>query len=101
VWIKDWDFDWQEVYDFDTPLSLPKGTVLKAEVRYDNTVDNPKNPNYPPKTVNWGNNLSDEMFGFNVQVITDQIADLRKIEALRGTRPSAGMTLESTSPRKP
>jgi mono/diheme cytochrome c family protein len=100
VWIKDWDFDWQEVYDFETPPRLPKGTVLKAEVRFDNSVDNPKNPNHPPRTVRWGNNISDEMFGFNVQVITDRVADLRAIESLRGTRPNAGMANEKTTKRR-
>ena len=41
VWIKDWDFNWQDQYAFAKPLSLPKGTVLDLEAIYDNSAENP------------------------------------------------------------
>jgi hypothetical protein len=51
VHIPDWDFRWQEIYRFEKLVRIPKGTVLKIECTYDNTADNPFNPNSPPKTI--------------------------------------------------
>jgi hypothetical protein len=51
VHIPDWDFRWQEIYRFKHPLKVPKGSVIHIEGTYDNTADNPFNPNNPPKTV--------------------------------------------------
>jgi hypothetical protein len=90
--IKDWDFHWHERYQFRTPLRLPAGTVVQVEAFYDNTADNPKNPNNPPKLVKYGNNLSDEMVSCSLEVITDSRADLKAIQAMREfqPRPAAG-----------
>lgn len=49
--IPNWDFRWQEIYQFPSPVKIPKGSVLKLECEYDNTADNPFNPNSPPKTI--------------------------------------------------
>ena len=51
VHIPEWDFRWQEIYRFRHPLKVPKGSVVHIECTYDNTTDNPFNPNTPPKTV--------------------------------------------------
>lgn len=56
-----WDFNWQGQYLLKESLRLPKGTVLYGEVNYDNSEDNPNNPNYPPKQVRWGLQSTDEM----------------------------------------
>jgi hypothetical protein len=61
IWIKDWDFNWQEGYQFAKPLRLPKGTVVTAEFVYDNSSKNPKNPSNPPKRVTRGEQTTDEM----------------------------------------
>ena len=29
IYIKDWDFHWQDVYTYEDPLLLPKGTVVE------------------------------------------------------------------------
>jgi hypothetical protein len=84
VWIKDWDFNWHERYELGAPMKLPRGTVIKVEGYYDNSADNPKNPNNPPKDVRYGNNLSDEMLGCSLQVIAATLSDLRTLEAMRG-----------------
>jgi hypothetical protein len=60
--INEWDFNWQGSYSFKKPIILPKGTVVHAFAKYDNTVNNPVNPNNPPKLITWGENTSDEMF---------------------------------------
>jgi copper type II ascorbate-dependent monooxygenase-like protein len=63
VHIPEWDFRWQEIYRFRHPLKVPKGSVVHLECTYDNTTDNPFNPNSPPKTVfSMGDmNTKDEM----------------------------------------
>ena len=51
VHIPQWDFRWQENYRFKKLVRIPKGTRLHIEGTYDNTVDNPFNPNNPPELV--------------------------------------------------
>lgn len=62
VRINDWDFDWQGSYSFRKPMILPKGTKVHAYATYDNTSNNPANPNNPPKWMTWGENTEDEMY---------------------------------------
>ena len=61
LWIKDWDFGWQDSYFYKTPFTLPKGTRIDTEIVYDNSDRNPRNPNSPPKEVRWGRGSLDEM----------------------------------------
>lgn len=51
VHIPDWDFRWQEIYRMRNLVKVPKGSVLHIEGTYDNTAENPANPNLPPKTI--------------------------------------------------
>lgn len=59
-----WDFRWQGLYDFRRPIHLPVGTVLHGEATYDNTTDNPNNPNDPPDWITLGEATTDEMMLF-------------------------------------
>ncbi len=61
VHIPDWDFHWQGFYTFKTPIFLPQGSSVWAEVTYDNTSANWNNPNSPPQTVTAGEGTGDEM----------------------------------------
>jgi len=61
IWIKDWDFNWQDQYQFKTPLKLPKGTQIEMEFTYDNSADNERNPSNPPTRVRLGEQTNDEM----------------------------------------
>jgi hypothetical protein len=79
VWIKDWNFNWQDQYTFAEPVRLPKGTQIKLVAYYDNTSDNPSNPNNPPKRVRWGEETTDEMCLCTVQVYTDRDEDMRAL----------------------
>jgi hypothetical protein len=100
VAVKDWDFHWHERYQFRSPLRLPKGTVIEVEGYYDNTADNPKNPNSPPKLVKYGNNLTDEMISCSLEVIADSPADLKAVQAMREFRPRPAAGKEER-PAKP
>lgn len=72
IWIKDWDFNWQDHYQLSEPISLPKGTQLIVEAWYDNTSGNPQNPHSPPRTVNYGSGSGDEMCLMGVQVAVEK-----------------------------
>jgi hypothetical protein len=61
VRINAWDFGWQNTYYFREPVDLPKGSVLNVEAHFDNSAQNPSNPNSPPRPVKWGEATSDEM----------------------------------------
>jgi mono/diheme cytochrome c family protein len=55
-----WDFEWQVEYVLAEPLLLPKGTRLRAIATYDNSKDNPDNPD-PTKDVFFGLQSTEEM----------------------------------------
>ena len=56
-----WDFDWQDQYRYAQPIALPAGSLLRMSFRYDNSAGNPRNPEFPPRRVRWGQNSADEM----------------------------------------
>ncbi|HET9503373.1 MAG TPA: T9SS type A sorting domain-containing protein [Hymenobacter sp.] len=59
--IDSWNFRWQGNYRFLNMQKIPAGARLEADVTYDNTANNPRQPNSPPQTVQWGENTTDEM----------------------------------------
>src|SRR5262245_14667915 len=81
IHIKDWDFRWQHVYRYASPIRLPKGTTLSMRYVYDNSPDNLRNPEHPPKRARWGQRSSDEMGDLWIQVLTRDNADLEKLSA--------------------
>jgi peroxiredoxin len=58
--VPDYDFNWQSVYRFEKPLQIPRGTKLTWIGHWDNSADNPRNPD-PKKAVGWGLQTWDEM----------------------------------------
>jgi TolA-binding protein/mono/diheme cytochrome c family protein len=69
IHIKHWDLNWQAVYRYAEPVSLPKNTVVKMRYVYDNSEDNTSNPNHPPARVQGGNRSTDEMAHLWLQVL--------------------------------
>ena len=55
-----YDFGWQTWYSFAKPLAVPKGSRLEATAHYDNSVNNPSNPD-PKVDVRWGDQTWEEM----------------------------------------
>lgn len=49
--IDDWNFRWQYFYTFNKILHLPKGTLIRVEALYDNTLNNMDNPYNPPQFI--------------------------------------------------
>jgi hypothetical protein len=68
VWVKDWDYRWQDSYRYKEPLTLPPGTKVEIVVHYDNSTANPRNPSNPPKRVRFGEQTTDEM-GFAIMEV--------------------------------
>ena len=59
--VPDWDFHWQRTYEFRDPIALPFGSRVDLTARYDNSAENPQNPNSPPREARWGEATTDEM----------------------------------------
>ena len=74
-----WDFNWQDQYRYSAPFWLPAGTTIRTEIVFDNSSENPRNPNRPPVRVSWGWRSSDEMGDVWVQVMTRTEADRARL----------------------
>lgn len=81
LYIDDWDLNWQGSYLFKDPVKLPKGTILKTELTYDNSSANPRNPFSPPKRIKWGRESTDEMGSITLQVIAEDEGDASTISS--------------------
>jgi hypothetical protein len=99
-----YDFNWQLKYNPVTPISVKKGDRIRITAWYDNSPNNPFNPD-PTREVRWGPQSWDEMlFAFFDYTIP---ADLDPALVTGGPQPndspapakeSSGQNL---SPRNP
>jgi tetratricopeptide (TPR) repeat protein len=71
IHIPNWNLNWQAVYRYAEPVRLPKGTTVSLRYVYDNSAENPLNPNRPPARVMGGNRSSDEMCHLWLQVLPE------------------------------
>jgi hypothetical protein len=55
-----WDFNWQNVYRFQEPKKMPRGTKIHAVAHWDNSANNLLNP-APGNTVRFGLQSWEEM----------------------------------------
>jgi len=65
-----YNWHWQLWYNLAEPISLPKGTKIECTAHFDNSANNPENPD-PTKTVIWGQQSWDEMMVGFFNVIFD------------------------------
>ena len=75
IWIRNWDFNWQGDYQYAQPVFLPKGTRLVMHYQYDNSTNNLRNLNQPPKPVRHGLQTTDEMAGLVFQAVARNAED--------------------------
>ncbi len=67
-----YEFDWQNLYVLDQPKPMPEGAILHTEAHFDNSADNPNNPD-PRRAVTFGEQTQDEMHvGYLNFVLADQ-----------------------------
>ncbi|HEX3726068.1 MAG TPA: redoxin domain-containing protein [Pirellulales bacterium] len=73
-----YDFNWQTSYVFSEPKKLPKGTTLHCTAHFDNSAENPANPD-PTKPVRWGDQTWEEMMigWFDIAVPKD--TDIKEV----------------------
>jgi Flp pilus assembly protein TadD/mono/diheme cytochrome c family protein len=74
IHISQWDLNWQAVFRYARPVKLPKGTAITMRFTYDNSEENLRNPNTPPKRVVAGDRASDEMAHLWLQVLPENSA---------------------------
>ena len=55
-----YDFNWQLRYEYAQPKFLPRGSRVRITAVFDNSEDNPANPD-ATKNVRWGEQTYDEM----------------------------------------
>ena len=55
-----YDFNWQRYFKFEEPKRVPAGTMIIHRTIYDNSANNPSNPE-PDTLVSWGEQTSEEM----------------------------------------
>lgn len=60
LWVPDYDFNWQFLYQFQEPKMMPAGSTLHTTWWFDNSADNPDNPN-PNVDVRYGIETFHEM----------------------------------------
>jgi hypothetical protein len=65
-----YDFGWQEEYQLTEPKRLPKGTRIDCLAHFDNSPDNPSNPD-PTKTVWFGMQTYNEMMCGVLEVLEE------------------------------
>jgi peroxiredoxin len=60
LWVPRYNFNWQNVYRCARPVEMPAGSKLHCVAHYDNSANNPNNPD-PTKLVLWGDQTWEEM----------------------------------------
>jgi len=81
IWIRQWDFRWQDRYRYQSPLFLPQGTRLSMRFTYDNSAANPDNPHRPPQRVRAGPRSTDEMGALWLEVVPRRPEDAARLNA--------------------
>jgi hypothetical protein len=71
-----YDFNWQFFYYLKEPKLLPKGTRLDCTAHFDNSPNNPANPD-PAKEVRWGDQSWEEMMIGWFEIAMDPDADVK------------------------
>lgn len=80
IQIDDWDMNWQQPYQYVTPIPLPKGSRVEMEYHYDNSAGNPRNPFAPPRRVTPGQAPQGEVGILLLQVSPKDAANLATVE---------------------
>jgi hypothetical protein len=101
-----WDFNWQLGFDFAEPVLLPKGTRLIGISHFDNSPNNPFNPD-PKKEVVWGLQNWEEMSNCFIGLVFDNKIEPKKIAKRSGPSllpvgpPGPTMAVVDLKPARP
>jgi hypothetical protein len=83
-----YDFNWQLWYEPQENILLPKGTKVACTAHYDNSANNPNNPD-PAKNVKWGDQSWEEMMVGFFDVVFDAGMDPKLLQAEKKTPRTA------------
>lgn len=78
--VLNYSFSWQLAYHPSKPIFLPKGTRIQCTAHFDNSANNPNNPD-PAKEVSWGDQTVDEMMIGFFSVAFDAHLPLKNLTA--------------------
>src|SRR5690606_22058415 len=79
--IPDWDFNWQGDYRFKEPVSIPAGATIVMSWVFDNSDENPRNPNLPARRVRYGGSSLDEMAEVAIQTLVPEHLNRAPLQA--------------------
>jgi len=80
---------WQLWYNLSEPIPLPRGTKIECTAHFDNSPNNPFNPD-PTKEVLWGDQTWDEMMVGFVNVSFDARVPVKELFTPSNKRAVAG-----------
>jgi hypothetical protein len=72
--VPNYDFNWQINYYLAAPKLLPKGSILEVSGHFDNSPNNPHNPD-PSADVRYGEQTWEEMLNGFMEVAMDPVAE--------------------------
>jgi hypothetical protein len=78
LYVPAYSFNWQITYRAEDPIFLPKGTRLEVLATFDNSVNNPTNPD-STKPIRWGSASETEMMDGWIEYLD---APLKNVAAL-------------------
>jgi hypothetical protein len=91
-----YDFHWQLTYYLEKPIFMPKGTKVEVTAHFDNSVNNPNNPD-ATKEIHWGEQTFEEMMMGYFSVVVDpknapEPNGRRRQASVQSELPSARLT---------
>lgn len=92
--IPHYDFNSQLLYRLAEPLAVTSGSRIEVTAIYDNSAENPANPD-PSKVVRWGEQTEDEMLLGYFEYVNPALDPRRE-----SAEPSAGSTEIKAAPRR-
>jgi peroxiredoxin/mono/diheme cytochrome c family protein len=83
-----YDFNWQNSFILAEPKMIPKGTKLLCTASYDNSPENPYNPD-PTQTILWGPQTWDEMMigWYDISLPIAEVESLLKSNKAKDEKP--------------
>ncbi|QDT89072.1 redoxin domain-containing protein [Gimesia algae] len=76
-----YDFNWQHIYELSQPMKLDEVESLEFTVKFDNSKENPFNPD-PSEYVTWGDQTWEEM-----AIAFFEVAEPRKKKKIENPKP--------------
>jgi hypothetical protein len=96
--VPNYNFNWQTLYQLKEPKRLPAGTKILVDAVFDNSTQNPLNPN-PAQDVRWGTRSEDEMLiGYYMYTRPTEAANERRLNRPLECAMSAGMAERACTP---